>query len=74
MVIELLLARDGDVCSYCSKMLDAVMDIVLDHKIAMADGGGSEVANIQLLHRRCNGLKEADAAYIRTLKRIKEKS
>jgi 5-methylcytosine-specific restriction endonuclease McrA len=73
MVVELLMARDGDVCRYCDSSFSDVKNIVLDHILAVADGGGDEVANIQLLHRGCNGSKEADAAYSRTIKRIKEK-
>ena|SRR5260221_513645 len=72
MVIEFLKIRDGEVCNYCSLFLDDIKKIVLDHIVAIADGGGNEVANIQLLHRICNGNKEADAAYGRTIKRINE--
>ena len=51
--IEILKSRDGDSCFICKKeFIDEFPTI--DHWIPLAHGGGSEIENLRLAHRKCN--------------------
>lgn len=71
MLIDVLLERDGNHCGICTLSFTGSDTIVIDHILAVADGGIDEGLNIQLAHRACNARKETDAVYIRTVNKIK---
>ena len=54
-IIELLLKRDGDICTWCGERLEEPIEI--DHIKPVSKGGGNEMENKQLLHRSCNKKK-----------------
>lgn len=45
--------RDGFCCAYCS----VSRDLVIDHIVALINGGGNDMNNLQLLCRTCNAKK-----------------
>jgi hypothetical protein len=52
-IVEILKSRDGDSCFICKKeFVDESPTI--DHWIPLAHGGGSEIENLRLAHRKCN--------------------
>lgn len=50
-----LVDRDGEYCRYCG----ATHDLTVDHILAIANGGGDDLGNLQLLCRPCNSRKGA---------------
>lgn len=64
--VELLLKRDGDICSVCGRKLDInaaaklqnnkdnPLYISLDHIIPFCKGGPNTRENLRLLHKKCN--------------------
>lgn len=62
-VVAQLIVRDGPNCQVCSKVIDFAlpsndeMGPSVDHRISQANGGNSDMDNLQLAHRRCNSLK-----------------
>lgn len=48
-----LLARDGDCCWFCGKLLAAAESNV-EHLIAISQGGTNALANLILAHNECN--------------------
>lgn len=57
--IELLIARDGDLCFYedCGKPFKSKDEMTFDHWIPQSRGGDWEIENLRLMHKRCNALK-----------------
>lgn len=53
---EIVIARDGLLCSYCKVDLHP-RDVTLDHKIAVANGGSDEPANLCVSCQSCNSSK-----------------
>lgn len=72
LLIEFMLEKFGNSCSYCKKSLDK-LDISIDHKIAFINGGTNTIDNVQLIHKKCNLLKESERAYRDTISRLKIK-
>ena len=55
--IAALRERDGDVCAWCGELVTAPYnggETHVDHIRPFTRGGGSELANLQLLHATCN--------------------
>jgi len=52
---EELAKRNGEFCQWCG----ATDNLSVDHIVAVANGGGNESANLQLLCRSCNSRKGA---------------
>lgn len=52
---EELAKRNGEYCQWCG----ATSGLSVDHIIAVANGGGNELDNLQLLCRSCNSRKGA---------------
>lgn len=50
-----LVNRDGEYCQHCG----VTRDLSVDHVLAIANGGGNELNNLQLLCRSCNSRKGA---------------
>ena len=50
---KMVAARDRWSCQLCGKVVDATYEI--DHVVAVADGGGDDLANLRLLCRPCHG-------------------
>lgn len=48
--------HDAYLCNYCLKELSAY-DVVIDHIMPVALGGGNEFENLQVTCRRCNQWK-----------------
>ncbi len=71
MLIDVLLERDGNHCGVCLIGFIPIDKVVIDHILAVADGGIDDGSNIQLAHRNCNAQKESDAVYQRTVNKIK---
>ena len=66
--VELLLERDGLKCQlyFCKEPYDFTdpnNPLTIDHVIPRAAGGGDELENLVLSHRRCNN-KKADRLYL----------
>ena len=57
--IASLLQRDGDFCMHpdCGKRFKLGDDVTIDHWQPLAFGGGWELENLRLMHRKCNQLK-----------------
>lgn len=47
-----LIVRDGKDCFLCGKPLEN--DITLEHLIALSSGGSNRLANMVLMHEKCN--------------------
>ena len=53
-----LVERDGLVCSFCGKDLpESFRGVEVDHFRPRFWGGKDDIANLELLHGRCNNLK-----------------
>lgn len=52
ILINVLLQRDGNICSLCNKELDNTMSI--DHIKLVSKGGDNSAENIRLVHLTCN--------------------
>ena len=51
--------KSGGVCALCDEPLGDIPDhIVPDHKIAVADGGKTTLANLYLAHKSCNSSRQ----------------
>ena len=50
-----LVDRDGERCRHCG----ATQNLTIDHVVAIINGGGNDLANLQLLCRSCNSRKGA---------------
>jgi HNH endonuclease len=59
--IELVARRQNYKCAYCDENLPPLRSRShhVDHRIPWSMGGGNELSNIQLLHKRCNLTKSA---------------
>lgn len=49
--------RDKDRCQLCGKKIFCYYEMSLDHIIARMFGGGNEMENLQLAHKKCNAKK-----------------
>jgi len=47
----------GRICAYCDEEMKALTEATLDHIIPRYYGGRTRLANLQLMHGRCNGKK-----------------
>lgn len=56
-ILSALIVRDGYRCACCG---DAKHAIIIDHIISIHRGGKTEIENLQLLCKSCNGHKEAE--------------
>jgi 5-methylcytosine-specific restriction endonuclease McrA len=55
MVNNLLLERDGPICSLCGELLEPEKEVLhIDHIRPRCMGGGHEAKNIRLVHATCN--------------------
>lgn len=55
MVNNLLIARDGNLCSICNEILDPTVEVLhIDHILPRCMGGTHEATNIRLVHATCN--------------------
>lgn len=70
MLIELLIQHNGTICRFCGKEMRNEQKLAIDHIVAVADGGGEGVSNIQVIRWVCNSQKESIAAYVRTVGKI----
>ena len=52
-----LMVTQNRKCAVCGKKMD-LDDRTLDHIIRVEDGGGSNIENLQLIHRKCHDEKE----------------
>jgi 5-methylcytosine-specific restriction endonuclease McrA len=58
--LRLVVARDGATCRRCGELVDLYRSGLdadgptLGHILAVKHGGGDELANLALEHRRCN--------------------
>jgi hypothetical protein len=50
---QALVERDGEYCRHCGK----TKNLTVDHILAIANGGGNELENLQLLCKSCNSRK-----------------
>lgn len=50
-----ILARDGDACWLCGKVMPT-QDRTIEHLVARSNGGTNELSNLALAHRACNHL------------------
>ena len=60
--LKAILKRDGHTCSFCGQRIREPYNGQLthvDHIVPVAKGGNSRLANLQLLHARCNLRKRA---------------
>jgi 5-methylcytosine-specific restriction endonuclease McrA len=63
--IEQVRRRDGDACAWCNEAIDFdlayphPMYPTMDHVLALANSGAHTLANVQLMHKRCNSAKGA---------------
>jgi 5-methylcytosine-specific restriction endonuclease McrA len=56
----LVFARDGDICADCGQFGSTEDNpLTVDHVIPLSRGGTSELSNLRVLCRRCNGWKAA---------------
>lgn len=53
---ERLLKDQEGLCAMCDEPMGK--DCTVDHMLRLADGGDSDIKNLQLLHRKCHDLKE----------------
>jgi len=51
-LLEHLVERDGDRCFLCGKEMHG--DMTVEHLLAIAHGGNSQLANLCLVHNECN--------------------
>jgi len=49
-----LMGRDGDECFYCGSGFTEESPATLEHLLSIAHGGGNHMANMVLVHGRCN--------------------
>lgn len=56
-IISILSERDGYFCFLCNEDFEEGQEPTLDHWIPQARGGGWEIENLRLAHKRCNALK-----------------
>ncbi|MEZ5284681.1 MAG: HNH endonuclease signature motif containing protein [Vicinamibacterales bacterium] len=55
---KLLWQKSGGICFLCSgPLLEATENLVADHDLPEADGGQTELANLNLVHSSCNSFK-----------------
>ena len=64
-----VLDRDGDLCFFCNKPLGD--DITLEHLLAISRGGRNALANMVLMHEKCNN-ELSNLPLIDKIKKIKE--
>lgn len=57
--IDIMIRRDGDLCFHpdCRKPFKSREEMTFDHWIPQSLGGGWEIENLRLMHKRCNALK-----------------
>jgi 5-methylcytosine-specific restriction endonuclease McrA len=71
LVVQFLLLRDGNICAYChTPLADKLKFVVIDHTIALIDGGTNTIDNIRLLHKDCNARKESERVYRKTITKL----
>ena len=70
-VVAYLLARDGEFCGICGKVLIEDSDTQLDHILPVNMGGQHRLGNMQLTHRACNGRKPRGGQQ-KTTRRVKK--
>lgn len=70
---DTLWAKSGGICFLCAKELNkASDDIECDHDTPEAEGGKTEVANLNLVHRSCNRFKRnASSTHVRPYLRFR---
>lgn len=70
---DALWAKSGEVCFLCGKDLNrASDDIESDHDIPEAEGGKTEISNLNLVHRQCNRFKRnASSKHVRPYLKFK---
>jgi hypothetical protein len=57
---QVLLAKAGGVCFLCAqKIVEATEKLVADHDVAEAEGGATNLANLNLVHEHCNSFKRS---------------
>jgi len=61
--VKILRNRDGDLCGECKKLLDFSIlsgrwQPTVDHIIPLSNGGTNDLNNLELVHHRCNLLRE----------------
>lgn len=44
-------------CAYCNKEINSIDSASLDHIVPRKYGGHLRLANLQLMHSKCNGIK-----------------
>lgn len=55
MVNNLLLQRDGNVCTICMEILEPEKEVLhIDHILPRCMGGTHEATNLRLVHAACN--------------------
>jgi hypothetical protein len=60
-IVVAIIARDGERCGICGRVLRNAFRAHIDHIRPKFRGGGDEVENLQLAHGKCNaGKKDGD--------------
>lgn len=61
-IVQLILVQEG-LCGICGKKLDGgpLPSLAVDHINPLVAGGSSEIANLQVVHSRCNSIKGQEA-------------
>lgn len=54
---EKLIKRDGLLCALCRLPIISEQQATVDHDIPRSKGGRSNLRNLQLAHKSCNGRK-----------------
>lgn len=63
-----ILDRDGNLCFFCNEKLGD--DITLEHLLALSRGGRNDLANMVLMHEKCNN-ELSNLPLIDKIKKIK---
>ena len=59
IIVEALIARDGELCQLCHNPFAAFAPAYFDHKDSQHNGGSHTFANLHLVHGYCNLRKGA---------------